>query len=271
VNGYAMNSHIEPVPASSKREGVTIVVPCFNEEAGLLHLQRNLWAVRAQLQEYWVHFVLVDDGSTDDTWGLMSELFVNEPDVTTIRHVSNRGIGAAILTGIREARTEIVCSSDSDCSYDPRQLANMIPMLLSDVDLVTASPYHPLGQVITVPGWRLFFSKTASRLYRLVLKQKLHTYTSCFRVYRRTSILKLELRQHGFLGVAELIGKLDLQDSTIVECPAKLTSRIHGVSKMKTARVLIGHIRLLAELALARVRQTLLTSPPLISPRLRDL
>jgi glycosyltransferase involved in cell wall biosynthesis len=242
---------------SGESAGVSIVVPCFNEETGLFHLQKNLSDVRALLrQEYEIQFILVDDGSTDDTWRLMKQLFGNETDVTVLHHSTNRGIGAAILTGIRQAHTEVVCSIDSDCSYNPRELVNMIPMLTPGVDLVTASPYHPQGRVVNVPRWRLLLSKTASWLYRLVLKRKLHTYTSCFRVYRRSAILKLELKREGFLGVAELIGKLDLQDSAVVEFPATLASRVYGASKMKTAQVLFGHVQLLCELFAAKLWQT---------------
>ena len=265
-----MNFHLDSTPARFNHQVVTIVVPCFNEESGLLHLQRNLSAVRACLEQYKVRYILVDDGSSDDTWRSMNELFGNQEDVTTIRHVTNLGIGAAILTGIREARTEIVCSIDSDCSYDPRQLADAIPMLVPGVDLVTASPYHPLGQVINVDGWRLFLSKTASRLYRHVLKQKLHTYTSCFRVYRRSVILDVVLKRQGFLAVAELIGKLDLRGSIVLESPAILTARVHGTSKMRIAQVLFGHVQLLCALLVERVWQAMslrLASSNLIKDR----
>jgi hypothetical protein len=134
---------------------------------------------------------------------------------------------------------------------------NMIPMLTPGVDLVTASPYHPQGQVVNAPGWRLLLSKTASRIYRRLLRQRLHTYTSCFRVYRRSAILKLTLKHEGFLAIAELIGRLDLQDSVVVECPATLTTRVYGASKMKTAQVLLGHVQLLCELSKAKLWQAL--------------
>src|SRR5262249_45432502 len=153
------------------------------------------------------------------------------------------------------ARTEIVCSIDCDCTYDPSQLACLVPALTTHTDLVTGSPYHPAGRVFGVPTWRLFLSRTASYLYRRVLRQKLHTYTSCFRVYRRSAVLQLDLKCNGFLGIAELIGKLDLNGFTIAECPANLTARAHGVSKMKTTRVLVGHLFLLCELLVLRAQR----------------
>ena len=244
--------------ASTEKLGVSIVVPCFNEETALDQLHKSWSRVRAVLEpKYDLQLILVDDASTDATWGAMHALFQDEPNCSFIRHPANRGVSAAILTGIREAKTKIVCSIDSDCTYDPSELEKLIPMLRSGVDLVTGSPYHPLGEVLAVPGWRLFFSRTASRLYRLLLRQKLYTYTSCFRVYRRSAILKLKLRQNGFLGVAELIAKLDLQGLGVVECPTTLRARIHGTSKMKIGRAVIGHLSLLGELLCLKVGQAL--------------
>jgi glycosyltransferase involved in cell wall biosynthesis len=235
---------------------VTIVVPCFDEEPVLVHLHKVLSDVRVFLEEdYHVHVVLIDDGSTDGTWQLLQRLFERESGYRLVRHHKNMGVAGAILTGIRAAETEVVCSIDSDCSYDPRELKELVPMLTPGVDLVTGSPYHPLGKVEGVPAWRLALSRSASSLYRRVLRQKLYTYTSCFRVYRRSAIVNLELKQNGFLGIAELIGKLDLQGSRIVECPAKLRGRVSGVSKMKTTRVVTGHLYLLGQLLVHRGRR----------------
>lgn len=245
-----------------EKVALTIVVPCFNEEAALPHLRDKLQAARLLWKEkYDVHLILVDDGSRDDTWNVMQRLFQSEPNCTLLRQPANLGIGASILNGIRRAKTEVVCSIDSDCTYDPQQLERLMPMLTADVALVSASPYHPAGRVLDVPGWRLFLSQAASALYRFVLRQKLHTYTSCFRVYRRSAVLKLKLRRNGFLGVAELIAKLDLHGFVIVECPTTLTGRTHGTSKMKVARVLVGHLGLLCELLALRGRQMLLGRP----------
>jgi dolichol-phosphate mannosyltransferase len=119
---------------------------------------------------------------------------------------------------------------------------------------VTASPYHPQGRVRNVPEWRLFLSKAASLLYRQVLEQKLFTYTSCFRVYRRSALLNLRLKETGFLGVAEITGRLDQRGSKIVEHPATLEVRLFGFSKMKIFRTIAGHLSLLARLLMWRTR-----------------
>jgi hypothetical protein len=215
---------------------------------------------------YAVSFVLVDDGSRDGTWSLMKRLFGERARFTLLRHAENRGVGAAILTGIRAARSEIVCSMDCDCSYDPNELDRMIPKLARSVALVTASPYHPAGRVLNVARWRLGLSRGASFLYRRVLRHKLWTYTSCFRVYRRSAVADLEVTEGGFLGVAEILARLDLAGHTIVEHPTTLAVRLLGHSKMSAARSVVDHLRLLTKLAGLRVtgswKEATKTCPP---------
>ena len=99
---------------------------------------------------------------------------------------------------------------------------------------------------MNVPPWRLFLSKGLSRMYRRVLGQKLATFTSCFRVYRRSVMLDLKLDEGGFLGVAEMVGLLAMRRARVVEQPAVLEVRMLGRSKMKILRTIVGHLGLLA-------------------------
>ncbi|HXG86019.1 MAG TPA: glycosyltransferase family 2 protein, partial [Pyrinomonadaceae bacterium] len=238
----------------NEKPRVTIVIPCYNEEAALPYLADTLRGVEADLSaNYEPQFIFVDDASRDATFDKLRELFGERENVQIVRHEHNQGVAAGIMTGLKTARTEIVCSMDCDCTYDPRELKNMIPLLSQDVDMVTASPYHKDGGVRNVPDWRLFLSKGASFLYRRALRAKLSTYTSCFRVYRRSSVVDLDLREQGFLGVAEMLGKLDLRGGKIVEYPAVLEVRLFGFSKMKTARTIFGHLKLLSHLSRMRV------------------
>jgi len=250
------NNAKEPAAAAaivSDRHGltpVTIGIPCYNETEALPYLANTLRSVQQTLADtgYDANFIFVDDKSTDNTLETLNELFADWTNVTVLSHETNKGVAAGIMTAIRSAETEIVASMDCDCTYDPHELARMLPMLGDDVDMVTASPYHRDGGVRNVPGWRLFLSKGASFLYRRVLNAKLDTYTSCFRVYRRSSVIGQDLTENGFLGVAELLGRLDLEGGKIVEFPAILEVRLFGFSKMKTARTIVGHLKLISRL-----------------------
>jgi polysaccharide deacetylase family protein (PEP-CTERM system associated) len=238
------------------RTSVSVVVPCYNEELALQYLSNTLREVGKMLEaSYSLEFIFVNDGSRDRTREILQKLFGGKPNCVIVHCERNRGVAAAILTGMRRASSDIVCSIDCDCTYDPRELRQMIPLLTTGVDLVTASPYHPQGAVKNVPQWRLSLSKTASAIYRLLSRQKLSTYTSCFRVYRRQTVLEVDILEPGFLGIAEIIGKLDLRGGGIVEYPTTLEARMLGRSKMKTLHTIMGHLSLMSRLAWLKLRR----------------
>ena len=242
-------------PKSKIQNPISVVIPCYNEEPTLPYLANTLRSVEQTLIEkgYKANFIFIDDRSKDNTFAKLHELFGKQENVRIVQHETNKGVAAGVMTGLQTAETEIVCSMDCDCTYDPHELANMLPLLTEDVDMVTASPYHKTGGVRNVPEWRLFLSKGASWLYRRTLRSKLSTYTSCFRVYRRASVIDLPIEEKGFLGVAEMLGRLDLKGGKIVEYPAVLEVRLFGFSKMKTARTIFGHLKLLSRLSKERI------------------
>jgi dolichol-phosphate mannosyltransferase len=219
-------------PAESPR--LAIVVPCYNEAESLPKLVAELRRLRQALGgQFETEVVLVDDGSSDATWQLLQAHFGDDAAARLIRHETNRGIAAALATGLAHASAEIVASIDADCTYEPVQLQALLAHLTDDVDMVVASPYHPAGRVVGVASWRLALSRMASRLYSLVLQNQLHTYTSCFRIYRRSAVIDLPLSRGGFVGVVELLWQLDRRGGRIVECPAVLQVRTTGQSKMR--------------------------------------
>jgi len=231
------------------RKPVTILIPCFNEGSSLPYLARALEELKIQGRDkYSFIFLFLDDCSSDDTVSKLQDLYSEEENCKIVRHDQNMGIAAALHTGFKFSETEIVCSIDADCSYDPLDLLEMIPLLKDGVDMVTASPYHLKGNVLGVPGWRLILSKTLSNIYHVMLNHKMSTYTSCFRVYRRSSVSDINITRGDFRGIIELLARLDFCGGKIVEYPTTLQSRIFGFSKMKVLRLILGHLKLLFEL-----------------------
>src|SRR5437764_12584317 len=119
----ALSGPPTPLDAPPQRQRVSVVVPCYNEADSLTNLAAGLARLRAAVaDDYELQIVLVDDGSRDGTWDLMQDLFPGEAAVRLVRHDTNRGITAAIATGIREATADLVASLDADCTYEPTQL-----------------------------------------------------------------------------------------------------------------------------------------------------
>ncbi|MBL9078100.1 MAG: glycosyltransferase [Planctomycetes bacterium] len=250
----AANAAPSPAPArSAAAPRLAVVVPLKDEADGVPSLLQELDALAADLADRAaLEFVFVDDGSTDATAALLAAAVRTRPHAQLVRHDRNRGVAAAIRTGLAATDAETAASIDADLSYDPRELAAMLP-LLAHADVVTASPYHPRGGVHNVPGWRLFLSRTLSRCYRWLLRSDLHTWTACFRVYRRAAVVDLPQAYPGFLGTAELLVRLLRRGGRVAEHPCLLEARLFGVSKLRVLRTVRDHLGLLWQVARRRI------------------
>jgi dolichol-phosphate mannosyltransferase len=108
--------------------------------------------------------------------------------------------------------------------------------------------------VRNVPSWRLLLSRTLSAWYRFLVPAPLHTWTACFRVYRRAAVAELPLVHPGFLGTAELLVRVLRRGGTVLEHPCVLEARLFGFSKMKVLRTIRQHLGLLWQVARGRIR-----------------
>ncbi|MCA9052416.1 MAG: glycosyltransferase family 2 protein [Planctomycetaceae bacterium] len=242
---------VKPLAAGlgSRSNAVSVVVPCFNEEQGLDQLTGVLRETESRWPQYNWRFIFVNDCSTDRTLELLTQQFSEWPNAAVLSHHHNLGITGAILSGTRYADSEIVCSIDSDCTYDPRDLGALVQMIEAGNDMVTASPYHPEGGVAGVPAWRLILSRAASMLYRAAFRAHVYTFTACYRAYRRSAVMKLNVENPQYGGLAEMLLLLMIDGGRIAEFPTVLKVRQFGQSKMKVVRTIMAHLTLMRRLA----------------------
>jgi dolichol-phosphate mannosyltransferase len=226
---------------------ISIVVPLYNERDGVPMLAETLSQLAARLApQYELECVLVDDGSQDGTTEEASKYFAWSSLVVLVKHECNRGLGAAVRTGFGKASGDVVCTIDSDCTFDPLQIPRMLEVMdQQKVDIVTASPYHPEGGVENVPPWRLLLSRGASILYRRICACKLYTYTSLMRLYRRPVIETVAFSSDGFAATTELLLRASHHGYKVAEIPMVLRSRVMGVSKMKVMYTIRTHLALM--------------------------
>lgn len=104
---------------------VSIVIPCYNEQESLPYLAKTLASVESKLNDigYTPELIFVDDRSQDETFNVMHSLFGEHKNVQILQHEANKGVAGGIMTGIRAAKTELVCSIDCDCTFDPHKLS----------------------------------------------------------------------------------------------------------------------------------------------------
>jgi len=234
---------------------ISIIIPAYNEAEGVEQNARSLMPIVARLREdHEVEVIYVNDGSKDDTYALLQAQFAGQPGIIIETHSVNRGLGAALRTGFARATGDILITTDFDGTYAYDTLPDILAQFLRDnVDIVTASPYHPLGKVDGVPRFRLMFSFGASLLYRLLVKRGIYCWTALFRVYRRQVIQAVPFTSNDFLAGTELLVNALRSGFTVSEFPATLHVRTYGQSSMKVARVTRAHLGFQAAILWSRL------------------
>lgn len=238
---------------------LSIVIPCYNEEDNVQKMREELFPILESLSlTYNLQVIFVDDGSTDQTLRSLKATFeslsTSQIEFRFMKHEVNRGLGAALRTGFSGAEGDLIVTTDSDGTYKFSSIPAMLDLLQPGVDIVTASPYHPQGNVVGVPKNRLILSQGASFLYRVLVSWNVHTYTCLFRAYRREVIDTISFKSNGFLAGTELMVKGMLKGYKVVEFPAVLYSRVFGTSKAKLARTIWAHLSFQWQVLLHRMR-----------------
>jgi glycosyltransferase involved in cell wall biosynthesis len=218
-----------PRPAPPERPLVTVILPAFNEEAGLADRLARLQAVLGGLTaDYRTEILVVNDGSTDRTGDVADAFAADHPGVRVHHHMFNLRLGQALRSGFHHSRGDIVVAMDADLSYSPE----IIPALLKRMretraKIVIASPYTKGGAVLHVPPLRRWLSRWANRfLCRMATKDrfsdKLTNITGMVRAYDGEFIRGLSLWAMDVDINAEIINKAKILRARIVEIPAVL-------------------------------------------------
>ena len=163
---------------------LSVLVPCLNEADNLPELVARIaavfrdspaWAERAEL-------VLVDDGSTDETFALMEAARAASAFVVTARHAQNLGLPAAWRTALSRSRGRLVCILDADLQYRPEDLPRLHQTLIASGADVAQGTRAEVGRE---RGSRYLFSRGLNRLLNGLFSMDLADNKSGFLLCRR--------------------------------------------------------------------------------------
>jgi len=209
---------------------LSVVIPIRNEAASLDELHREL----TQTLDRWgrsFEIIIVDDGSTDDSFAILCRLQSIDPRLRVIRFRRNFGQTAAFSAGFAYARGRLIVTSDGDLQNDPQDIPEMIAKLESGFDIVCGWRKSRKDAFIS----RLLPSMAANRLISWATGVRLHDTGCSLKVFRADVVkpLKLYGEMHRFIPAIA-----SEQGVAIAEIAVNHRPRRHGSSKYGISRTI---------------------------------
>jgi len=163
---------------TSRRHSISVVTPVYNGEASIAELCRRLGEVLPRIAtEY--EIILVNDGSRDRSWEVISELSSRSPAMRGFNLMRNYGQHNALLCGIRAAKYEIIVTVDDDLQHPPEEIPRLLSRLEEGFDVIYGAPQAEQNGLMRA---------LASRITRLALRtavgSEVAKNVSAFRVFR---------------------------------------------------------------------------------------
>jgi dolichol-phosphate mannosyltransferase len=212
-----------------------MVVPTYNEAENLEWIIGRLR--RAQPE---VDVLVVDDGSPDGTGAIADRLAEDDAQVHVLHRTEKAGLGAAYLHGFRWALDEgydVIGEMDADGSHQPEELGRLFAAL-ARADLVIGSRWVSGGSVVNWPLSREALSRGGNLYVRMLLGIKVRDATAGFRLFRRSTLEKIDLasvQATGYVFQTELVTRTLKAGLTVAEVPIEFVERVRGASKMSGA------------------------------------
>jgi len=237
---------------------VCVVLPAYNEAGNLSPLVGAVLQAADQTGRD-VEIVVVDDGSIDGSADELVHLQRRHTRLRVIGHDTNRGLAAALRTGIAAAlgaQCDALVFMDADMSHRPEDMDLLVGALEAGADMVLGSRFIPGSGMRGVPWRRVLISNLGNRVARRLLHVPVRDLTTGYRAFRASAVEKLGLTEDAFTIQLEAVARACAAGLHVVEVPIVLGVRRHGVSHMRYTPQLAGQYwRLLRRVRRASVKQ----------------
>lgn len=217
---------------------LSVIIPLYNERESVGKLHTELISVLRELPLNRYEIIYVDDGGSDGTWEVCSDLAASDPEhVTAVRLRRNFGQTAAMAAGFDLAGGDIVAPMDGDLQNDPADLGRLLDKLGEGFDVVSGWRRERMDSAL-----RRIPSRAANCIISRVTGLRLHDYGCTMKVYRRELLESVTMygEMHRFLpALAAWAG------ARVSEIEVRHRPRLHGVSKYgidRTLRVILDLI-----------------------------
>jgi len=221
----------------------SVIIPAYNESEAIGGELAKIFSLTGLLKTK-SEVLVVDDGSEDDTPNVVSRFEA----VTLVRHKGNRGYGAALKTGIRHAKYDLICISDADGTYPKDQIPNLIRHLTNGhYDMVVGAR---VGQNVAIPLVRQPAKWALGKLANLASGEKIPDVNSGLRAFRRPAVLSfLTILPDGFSFATTITLAMLTNGYRVDHTPIDYYQRI-GRSKIRPIKDTLSFTLLILRIAL---------------------
>jgi len=223
---------------------ITILIPVYNEEKVIgKTLERLSKFAKRKYDRY--EILLVDDGSSDRTVRIVSDYSKTDRNIRIVRHENNRGIGAALKTGLKESRGDTIITMDSDLTYPPEDIPKLTSAMIDKkADMVIGTPYIKGGDRSEMPFIRFFLSRCVNLMDQILFGLDFTTPTSFFRAWSRDLAKNIKIEFERFEAVSESAINAHRLGYRIVEVPVKYRGIKDRQSKLKVFSTMRKHLEM---------------------------
>lgn len=204
-----------------------VVVPVYNEAGTLREVLKTVLGQRPVLE-----IIVVDDHSTDDSWGVLQELGRSDPRIKLFRHEYNRGKGAALRTGFSKTTAPIVMVQDADLEYDPAEYFLLLrPILAGKADVVYGSRFLGSGSHRVLYYWHSVGNRMLTTLSNMATNLNLTDMETCYKVFRREILQSIVIEEDRFGFEPEITAKVSKLGVRIYEVAISYYGRTYAEGK----------------------------------------
>jgi glycosyltransferase involved in cell wall biosynthesis len=219
---------------------LSIIIPLKNEEESLPELAE--WIRRVCVEnQYTYEIIMVDDGSTDNSWEVIEKLRITDNNIKGIKFQRNYGKSAALNEGFKAAHGEVVITMDADLQDSPDEIPELRKMIVTDgYDMVSGWKKVRFDNTLTKNIPSKFFNSVTSRVSHI----KLHDFNCGLKAYRKKVVKSIEVygEMHRYIPVlAKWSGFKKIGEKVVEHRPRK-----YGVTKFGWERFVNGFLDLLS-------------------------
>jgi glycosyltransferase involved in cell wall biosynthesis len=205
----------------------SVVMPIYNERATLREVVHQVLAVPLDLE-----LLCVDDGSTDGSREILSQLQLEHPQIRATMQPRNMGKGAAIRRGIAEASGDFVIIQDADLEYDPSEYPLLLqPLIEGKADVVYGSRFMGGQPHRVLYFWHSVGNRLLTLVSNAITNLNLTDMETCYKAFRREVIQSVRLHENRFGFEPEVTVKIARRCLRVYEVGISYSGRTYEEGK----------------------------------------